>query len=169
MQCSAVARLCVWALEQKALFQSSSSFSLCVASLVSSPGVITAKIRLSIRSYYHKACGPRKWIHSLTHTCDAPRRPGSRCGRQVPSVKWESKLCSRFLKFCSCFLFGEEFILCNENSFKPLKQKLYILFIWLKYFLCRQNHHLVSDLNCDQNKATCFRYRTSSEGHTTNY
>lgn len=72
-------RLSTRALEQEVVFRSSGSFSLRAVSLVNSPGVITAKIRLSIRRYYHQAWGCPQWIHSLPHTCTAP--PRSPCGR----------------------------------------------------------------------------------------
>lgn len=60
-------------------------FFLCEVSLASSPGGPTAKIRLSNRSYYHQS--NKKWIHSLAHTCDAPRRPASRRGRASTECK----------------------------------------------------------------------------------
>lgn len=78
-------RLSAQALEQEAVFQSSGSFSLCVASLVNSPGVITAKIRLSIRRYYHQACGLHSgFTPSLT---PAPCHHVPRVVGQVPGVK----------------------------------------------------------------------------------
>ena len=43
---------------ERALFQSIGPLSHCVVSLVNLPGVISAKIRLSIMSNYRQACGP---------------------------------------------------------------------------------------------------------------
>lgn len=81
-------RLSTRALEQEVVFRSSGSFSLRAVSLLNSPGVITAKIRLSIRRYYHQAWGCPQWIHSLPHTCTAP--PHSPCGRDQASSEGQS-------------------------------------------------------------------------------
>lgn len=90
----------VWAsqgLEMKALFQSIGSLSHCVVSLVNSPGVISAKIRLSIMSNYRQACGP----HSVfTLSLTPALRHATPLLAWLDSVKvkvcWE-KLCSQFL------------------------------------------------------------------------
>lgn len=66
-------------LEMKALFQSIGSLSHCVVSLVNSPGVISAKIRLSIMSNYRQACGPHS-VFTLSLT------PALRHATPVPCV-----------------------------------------------------------------------------------
>lgn len=64
------ARLC----KIKALIQSNASSSHCVMSPVDSPGVVSAKIRLSIISNYRQAFGP----HSVFALCLAQHRTAPR-------------------------------------------------------------------------------------------
>lgn len=74
-------RLSTRALEQEVVFRSSVSFSLRAVSLVNSPGVITAKIRLSIRRYYSSGLGVST-VDSL---------PPSHLHRAAPFPVWSGK------------------------------------------------------------------------------
>lgn len=105
---------CIWAAWNESLFQSISSLSHCVVSLVNSPGVISTKIRLSIMSNYCQACGPHS-VFALALT------PALRHATPVPSmvektpIQWSESMQREAWLTLPLIVFLVHFLFCDKT------------------------------------------------------